>query len=141
MLYLILSSVIAAVLTLIAQPGYIIDGLVQDNNGKPACGVRVCALAQDFDPNIPNVFIPCALSDQQGKFSIVVEKASKYKLTYDDSANGRLSTYRSFFRQPSAPIPEVIVGDDNVRASITISMLPKNGLLVGKSVDSQTGLP
>lgn len=142
MLYLILSSVIGAVLTLLAaQPTYIIDGQVQDNAGKPACGVRVCALADDFDPTKPHVVIPCALSDSQGKFAITVNKASKYILVYDDTANGRWSTYLSFFRQPSAPMPEVMLSNDNVRASITISMLPKNGLLVGKSVDTRTGLP
>jgi hypothetical protein len=142
MRYLILSSVIVAVLTLLAaQPTYTIDGHVQDNTGKPACGVRVCALAEDFDPGKPNVPIPCAWSDPQGKFAIVVTKASKYKLVYDDSANGRYSTYQMFFRQPSTPLPEVLLGDDNVNASITISMLPKNGLLVGKSVDTKTGLP
>jgi hypothetical protein len=140
MRYLLLSSVLA-VLTLLPQPSYVIDGYVQDNTGKPACGVRVCALAEDFDPTKPNVLIPCAISTPQGYFGIVVNKASKYRLTYDDSANGHVSTYLPFFRQPSVPMPEVTVGDDNVRASITISMLPKNGILVGKSVDAQTGLP
>ena len=142
MLYLILSSVIVAVLTLLsAQPAYVINGQVQDNTGKSACGVRVCAIAEDFDPTKPNVPVPCALSDSQGKFVITVNKAGKYKLFYDDSANRRWSPYLSFFRQPTAPLPEVVLSDDNVHASITISMLPKNGLLVGKSVDSQTGLP
>jgi hypothetical protein len=126
---------------LAAPPTYTINGEVQDNSGKPACGVRVCALAEDFDPGKPNVPIPCALSDPQGKFAITVNKASRYRLVYDDSANGHWSTYQSFFRQPSAPLPEVMLGDDNVTASITISMLPKNGLLVGKSVDIKTGLP
>src|ERR671912_446819 len=130
MLYLFLSSVIVAVLTLLtAQPTYIINGQVQDHTGKAVCGVRVCALAEDFDPNKPNVAIPCALSDSQGKFTITVKKTSKYKLVYDDSTNGRWSTYLSFFRQPSAPTPEVMLDDDNVTASITISMLPNNGLL------------
>src|SRR6185436_2408000 len=106
MRYLILSSVIVAVLTLLAaQPTYTIDGHVQDNNGKPACGVRVCALAEDFDPAKPNVPISCAWSDPQGKFAIAVTKASRYKLVYDDSSNGRYSTYQSFFRQPSTPLP------------------------------------
>jgi hypothetical protein len=142
MLYLILSSVIVAVLPLLsAQPTYIIQGRIQDNAGKPACGVRVCAFAEDFDRNKPNVAVPCALSDSQGKFAISVNKASKYKLFYDDAANGRWSQYLFFFRQPSGSIPEVMLGDDNVQASITISMAPKNGLLVGKSIDAQTGFP
>jgi hypothetical protein len=81
---------IAAVLTVLAAPPtYTINGEVQDNSGKPACGVRVCALAEDFDPGKPNVPIPCALSDPQGKFAIIVNKASRYRLVYDDSANAR----------------------------------------------------
>lgn len=141
MLYLILSSVIVAVLTLLsAQPTYVINGQVRDNTGKPARGVRVCALAEDCDPTKPGA-IPCALSDLHGKFTITVNKASKYKLTYGDSATGHWGTLLPFFRQPSGSLPEVMLGDHNVTASITLSMLPKNGLLVGKSVDTQTGLP
>ncbi|HSE15702.1 MAG TPA: hypothetical protein VLB46_01535 [Pyrinomonadaceae bacterium] len=142
MRYLILSSVIVAALTLhVAQPAYTIIGQVQDNTGKPACGVMVCALAEDFDPGKPNIFIPCAYSDPQGKFAIAVSNAGKYKLVYSDGGNGHWPTHFPFFRHPSAPLPEVMLGDDNVTASITISMLPRNGLLVGKSVDIKTGLP
>ena len=141
MINLLSSSLIAALTFFSPQPGHIIEGQVNDNVGKAVCGVRVCALAADFDSSKPNVKIPCALSDEQGKFTITVDKASKYKLVYDHSAQGHYSTFLPFFRQPSAPPPEVILDDTNDRASITMSMLPKNGLLVGKSVDSNTGLP
>ena len=141
MLDLVLSSVIAVLTLLSAQPTYVIDGQIQENTGKPACGVRVCALAEDFDPSKPNVVIPCSISDSQGKFAITVNKASKYKLVYDDSAHGHWATFQPFFRAPSPAVPEVVVGDHNVTASISFSMLPKNGLLVGKSVDTRTGLP
>ena len=141
MLDLIFSSVLAAVLTLFApQPAYLIDGQLQDNAGKPACGVRVCALAEDFDPSKPNVVIPCSISDSQGKFAITVNKASKYRLVYDDSVHGHWATFQPFFRA-SSPLPEVVVGEHNVTASITFSMLPRNGILAGKSVDTKTGLP
>ena len=93
MINLILSSVILAVITLVpAQPTYVIGGRVQDNNGQAACGVRVCAHAADFDPNKPNVAIPCALSDSDGRFAIAVNKASRYKLFYDYAANGHWPT-------------------------------------------------
>ena len=146
MINLISSSLIAALLLFPQQVStprvtHFIGGQVNDNNGKPACGVRVCAIAEDFDPKKPNVFIPCAWSDKQGQFTIKVNKESKYKLFYGDEANGFLSPYLPFFRQPSAPIPEVIVDDGTVRTPITISMLPKNGLLVGKIFDARTGLP
>ena len=82
MLYLIFSSVIVAVLTLLtAQPAYVINGQVQDNTGKPACGVRVCAIAEDFDRNKPHAAIPCALSDAQGKFASETEKLLGVNLT------------------------------------------------------------
>ena len=142
MIDLIASSLILAALTLLpAQSTFVITGQVQDNAGKAVCGVRVCAYAADFDPNKPNVVIPCALSDAGGRFAIGVSKASKYKLFYAYAENGYWSPYLPFFRQPSASIPEVLLDDANVRASVTISMSPKNGLLVGNSVDAKTGLP
>jgi len=138
MLYLIFS----AVLTLFAaQPTYTINGEVQDNTGKPAGGVRVCALAESFDSSKPDAPISCSKSDPQGKFTIAVNKASTYQLIYDDAANGHWPTYLAFFRPPSAALPEVVVDDGNDTTWTTISMLPKNGLIVGKSVDTKTGLP
>ena len=142
MLYLIFSTAIAAVLTLFAaQPTYTINGQIQDNTGKPAGGVRVCALAENFDSSKPNAPISCSKSDPQGRFTIAVDKESTYQLIYDDAENGRWPTYHAFFRPPSASLPEVMVDDGNPSTWITISMLPKNGLLVGKSVDTKTGLP
>jgi hypothetical protein len=38
-------------------------------------------------------------------------------------------------------MPEVLVDDTNVPAPVTITMLPKNGVLAGKAVDTDTGLP
>ena len=52
MRYVILASVIFAALSLLAAPPtYTINGQVQDNTGKAAGGVRVCAIAEDFDSN------------------------------------------------------------------------------------------
>jgi hypothetical protein len=141
MINLLSSSLIAALTLFPAQSSYLISGQVNDNVGNAVRGVRVCAFAANFDPNKPNVPIPCALSDARGQFNINVSKASKYKLFYDDTAHGFWSPYCPFFRQPSAPIPEVLLDDANVQAWVTISMLPKNGLLVGKGVDTKTGLP
>jgi len=138
---LILCVAVAVLSLLPAHATYVIDGQVQDSTGKPACGVRVCALAEDFDASKPNVPIPCSFSDPEGKFAITVDKPSRYKLVYDDSAHGHYATFQPFFRPPAATLPEVVVGENNVQASIILSMLPKNGLLVGKSVDTKTGLP
>ena len=143
MINLISSSLIMAVLALFTpqQASYFIGGQVQDNAGKAVRGVRVCALAADFDPKKPNTFIPCALSDERGQFTIAVTKTSTYKLVYDASTQGFQSTYLPFFRHPSAPLPEVVVDDEHVRSQITVTMLPKNGLLTGRAVDAKTGLP
>ena len=142
MISLVTSSVIATLLSLFPAPAtYTISGQVQDDVGKAHCGVRVCALPADFDPNKRNTGVACAMSDERGQFTIAVKKPSRYKLVYDYSAQGFQSTFLPFFRQPSSPLPEVVVDDDNISPSITISMLPKNGVLAGKSVDTQTGLP
>jgi hypothetical protein len=143
MIDLFSSSLIAAILALFTpqQASYFIGGQVQDNAGKAVCGVRVCALAADFDPKKPNTLIPCALSDERGQFTIAVNKTSTYKLVYDASAQGFQSTYLPFFRHPSVSLPEVVVDDEQVRSPITITMLPKNGLLTGRGVDAKTGLP
>lgn len=142
MISLISASLLAALISLVStQSNYIITGQVNDNDGKAVCGVRMCAFAADFDPTKPNMVIPCALSDDRGQFTIVVNKAGTYRVSYDYSARGFYPPSNAFFRQPSAPIPEVVLNDANVRASVTISMLPKNGMLVGKSVDAKTGLP
>jgi len=141
MITLISSGLLAILALFSAQPSYIIEGHIHDHVGKPACGVRVCAFADDFDAGKPNVPIPCAMSNERGQFTIVVNKASRYKLFYDHEKQGVLSQYLPFFRQPAAFVPEVVVGDSNVRAVVTISMLPKNGRLIGKSVDAKTGLP
>lgn len=142
MFELIASSLLSAALTLIlAQPSYVITGQVQDNLGTAAGCVRVCAFPADFEPNKPGVFVPCAFSDAQGRFAVTVNKAGKYKLFYDHSTQGYFPPRLPFFHSPSATIPEVILDDVNVRPSVTVSMLAKNGLLVGKSIDLKTGLP
>ena len=136
------SNLLLAALTLLpAQPTYVVTGRVENNAGEAVRRVRVCAYAADFDPKKPGVVIPCAFSDARGRFSIVVNKASKYRLFYDNAENGHWSPYLPFFRQPSVSTTEVLLDDANVRASVTITMLPKNGLLLGRSVDAKTGLP
>jgi hypothetical protein len=140
MINLLSSSLIAVLSLFTAQPSHIISGQVNDSVGKPVCGARVCALAADFDPNKPDVPIPCSISNERGQFSITVDKASKYKLVYDYSSHGFMATYLPFFRSPSG-LPEVLVSDDKDPSPITINMLPKNGLISGKGVDNQTGLP
>lgn len=102
---------------------------------------RVCALASEFNPNKPNVSIPCARSDAHGRFELDLSKAGSYTLYCTYFSRGYVSTYMPFFRQPSASRPRVRLDDANPGASVAIKMPPKNGLLVGKVVDAATGLP
>jgi hypothetical protein len=132
---------LAALALLAAPPAYLITGQVQDEKGVPACGVRVCAFVEGFDPKKPNVRIPCALSDQRGQFTIDVGAPGKYTLYYYSDGNGYWTPYLPFFRSPSSPAPEVSLGESSATASVNVTMLPKNGLLVGKGVDASTGLP
>ncbi|HKO42349.1 MAG TPA: hypothetical protein VJU84_03610 [Pyrinomonadaceae bacterium] len=122
------------------QTLYLIGGQILDNSGNPACGVRVCAFAEDFDLGRPNMRLPCSLSDRQGHFSIAVGEHGRYKLFTDQIQNGYWPQNQPFFRDPSLEIPEVIV-NDTPRVPITIYQPAKHGILVGRSVDTRTGLP
>jgi hypothetical protein len=133
--------ILAALAVFGARQGYVIKGQVQDERGEAARGVRVCAFVEGFDQKKPNVRIPCALSDVRGQFAIDVSVPGKYTLFYYNDANGYLSQYLPFFRHPSHPAPEVVLDGAVTAASVTISMLPKNGVLVGQGVDAETGIP
>jgi hypothetical protein len=122
------------------QTLYFIGGQILDNSGNPACGVRVCAFAENFDPGKPNTPLPCSISDRQGHFSIAVKEHGRYKLFSDQIQNGYWPQNQPFFRDPSLEITEVIV-NDSPRAPITIYQPARNGMLVGRSVDTRTSLP
>ena len=142
-----MSKLIAGVLTLAAlavfggRPGYVITGQVSDEKGAAACGVRVCAFAEDFDPTKPNVRIPCALSDQRGQFAVDVGRPGKYTLFYLGGAKGHESPYLPFFRHPAYPATVASLDEEHFTAWVNVSMLPKNGVLVGRGLDALTGLP
>ena len=120
---------------------YFIGGHLLDSNGTPACGFRVCAFSEDFDPAKPNVTVPCAISNARGEFSFAVSKPGRYKLFSDHLHNGYWPQQHPFLRDPTLPITEVIVDPNLPRTPITIYHARKNGLLVGRSVDTRTGQP
>ena len=124
-----------------AQTLYFIGGQILDNSSNPACGVRVCALAEDFGPGKPNNRLPCSMSDTQGHFSIAVGEPGRYKLFSEQIQHGYWSQLQPFFRDPALEIPEVVVDASTPRVPITIYLPARNGILVGRSVDTRTGLP
>jgi hypothetical protein len=136
-----LSLVLAALAFSGARAGYVIKGQVRDERGEAACGVRVCAIVEGFDRNRPHAPIPCALTDARGQFAVNVEKPGKYALYYDHSEGGYYSPYVPFFHNPSSPAPEVVLDEAGVTAPVNVSMPPKNGILSGRGVDAETGLP
>src|SRR5687768_7895410 len=89
------------------QSLHFIGGQILDNSGNAACGVRVCAFAEDFDLGKPNMTLPCSISDKEGKFSIAVTEPGKYKLFSDQVQNGYWSQHQPFFRDPAFEVPEV----------------------------------
>jgi hypothetical protein len=132
---------LTAVAAFAGRPAYVITGQVLDEKGAAACNVRVCAFAEDFDRSKPNVPTPCALSDPRGQFAVSVERPGKYTLYYSYDGGGYYSPYLPYFRSPSSPAPEVSVGEAGAAHPVTVTMLPRNGLLAGTGVDDETGLP
>jgi hypothetical protein len=114
---------------------------VTDIEGKPARNVRVCAIADDFDESKPNVVIPCGLSDQQGNFLIVQHRTGRFKIHYDQVEQGYWPSRLPFFSHPTIAPPEIIVDDSGSRGPANVTLAPRNGMLVGRTVDAKTGLP
>ena len=123
------------------QTLYFIGGQIVDSSGAPACGFRVCAFGEDFDPEKPGLPVPCVISNAQGEFSIGVSRPGRYKLFSDQLHSGYWFQNQPFFRDPTLAIPEVIVDANTPRAAITIYHSRKNGIVVGRSVDTRTGQP
>ncbi len=121
--------------------GYVIKGRVVDEKGAPASGVHVCAFIEGFDPKKPYSFFPCGWSNARGEFAIITRGPGKYTLYYSDEANGRFSSILPFFRRPGSHAPEVSLDGANPTRPVTVRMLLKDGLLVGRGLDASTGKP
>ena len=122
------------------SPQYLITGEIRDPQGKPIGGVSICATPFVFDRMRPQGQV-CGASDRDGKFAIKTGKAGGYDLFYYGPEETYLPQFNPFFRNPSIPTPQVVLSDSNVQASAMIFMSRKNGRLIGKSFDAQTGLP
>ncbi|HKO96383.1 MAG TPA: hypothetical protein VJU86_05305 [Pyrinomonadaceae bacterium] len=147
---LILATVPMLAIPVAAQSGisglpviksYPMSGRVVDNEGKPARGVRVCAIPENFDENKPNVVIPCGSTGDLGNFLIVAHHSGKFSLHYDQVEQGYWPSRMPFFRHPQYVAPEIVLDPNAQGGPLNISMAPRNGMLIGKSIDVKTGLP
>lgn len=117
---------------------YLITGRVQDESGRVVSEVRVCAVRED---NERILMAYCGVSDAAGNFEIPAGRPARYKLFPEKSAAGYYKQSPAFFRHPSTAIEEVVLSESNRTASVLVSLPPKNGTLVGKTVDANTSRP
>lgn len=119
---------------------YLISGRVHDESNQAVAEIRVCAVPEDYDQVRK---APCGLSDAAGNFVIRTGRPALYRLFPEKSAAGYFVQFSPFFRHPSFPITEVVLNESNrtTSASVSVSLSPKNGTLIGKSLDAGSGRP
>lgn len=117
---------------------YLITGQVRDESNQGVSGVWVFAVPEDYDQVRK---APRALSDAEGNFVIRVGRPAQYKIYPEKSAAGHFIQFSPFFRHPFVPIAEVVLRESNRTASVFVPLAPKNGALVGKVLDANTGRP
>ena len=117
---------------------YLITGQVRDESNQRVSGAWVFAVPHDYD-KVRNA--PRALSDAEGNFVIPVGRPAQYKIYPEKSAAGHYVQFSPYFRHPSVPITEVILGESNRTASVIVPLSPKNGALAGRILDENTGRP
>ena len=83
------------------------------------------------------------LTDGNGGFSIPVGRPARYELFpfHENSEGGYFVQFSPVFRHPAVPIVEVVLNETEKTGSAVLTLAPKNGVLVGKSVDGTTGRP
>lgn len=117
---------------------YKINGVVRDDKNQSVSGVQVCA----FPPNIrPEQNVTCRLSDEEGKFTMVLGAGGIYTLIPGKSRDGYWPQRVPYFKDPVAKLNEVVLNEDNKSAFAIIYLGPKNGIIIGRSVDENTNLP
>jgi hypothetical protein len=84
---------------------------------------------------------PCALADNEGKFSIQIERPGKYMLSAYQEKEGYADTWVTVFGPSVVPLPEVVVEEGLTQQSVVIHLGPKAGKLFGHVIDAETNLP
>lgn len=117
---------------------YLITGRVVDESNRGVEKVRVCAKPEDY-AQMP--MVPCGLSDVNGNFVIHAGRAAHFTIFPEKTADGYQWGAVPFYRNPSLPLVEVVLNESNPTASVSVSLGPKNGALVGKVIDASTARP
>jgi hypothetical protein len=120
------------------DPDYRIIGRVFDESNHGVEKVRVCALPVDY-AQAPQM--PCAFSDANGNFVIITGRPSQYRILPDKSPGGYHWQREAFWRNPALSLLDVTLTERNPSASVLVPLGEKNGLLTGRVVDANTGLP
>ena len=118
--------------------GYLISGRVIDESQQGVEKVRVCAKPEDYN-QVP--MVSCNLSDANGNFAIHTGRAAHFTIFPEKTAAGYQWQAVPFYRNPSMPLIEVVLTESNQTASVSVSLGPKNGALVGRVTDGSTGKP
>jgi hypothetical protein len=119
---------------------YTISGELRDETGQLFSGATVCAI-----PTGGTVLRvrdkTCTESDAQRKFSVNLTQPGKYQVSAAKMSEGYMPAYIPFYRDPKILSPEVIVGDENRHASLSLALGPKSGLITGKVIDEARDTP
>jgi hypothetical protein len=119
---------------------YTITGDLHDDGGQLFPGATVCAL--QTNGKVVNVRDRvCAESDAQGKFVINLASSGRYQVVAEKMSEGYMPPYLPFYKDPNAPILEVMVSGENPNPSVSVKLGPKSGLISGKVIDEATDSP
>jgi hypothetical protein len=121
---------------------YVITGRVVDESNRGVAGVWVFAKPHDYH-QVRGVLrvVRRALTDSDGGFSIPVGRPARYELFSEKSEAGYFIQFSPVFRHPAVPIAQVVLTETEKTASAVVTLAPKNGVLIGKSIDATTGRP
>jgi len=115
-----------------------IIGQVLDLDNRPIAQAAVYAhLAVPEQAETP----PCALANDEGRFSIQIEKPGKYVISAHQEKEGYADTSAVAFGPPAVPLPEVEAGENPAQQQVVIYLGPKAGKLIGHVIDAETSLP
>lgn len=136
----LLAALASSVVSARAQPRveYKITGTVFDESNLGVDNVRVCALPVDYQQAAR---MYCGFSDANGRFVILPERPSQYRILPEKSSAGYQFQYREFYRNPALALLDVTLSEARPSAVISVPLGQKNGTLTGRIVDTTTGLP